>query len=56
MRLVRRLQILVPDLVELDENDRIIIDASPGRVVAAVAKQLDNLHADIDAEDNLGEA
>lgn len=49
IRLVRGLQILVPDLVGLDENDRIIINASAERVAAAVAKQLDNLHADVDA-------
>lgn len=48
IRLVRGLQILVPDLVGLDENDRIIVNASAERVAAAVAKQLDNLHADTD--------
>ena len=48
IRFVRGLQILVPDLVGLDENDRIIVNASAERVAAAVEKQLDNLHADVD--------
>ena len=48
IRLVRGLQILVPDLVGLDENDRIIVNASAERVAAAVEAQLDNLHADVD--------
>lgn len=51
IRLVRGLQILVPDLVGIDENDRIIVNASAERVAAAVANQLDNLSADSDAED-----
>lgn len=50
IRLVRGLQILVPDLVGLDDNERIIINASAERVAAAVANQLDNLHADVDAD------
>lgn len=56
IRLVRGLQILVPDLVGLDDNERIIINASAERVAAAVAAQLDNLHADVDDDDDsLGE-
>ncbi len=55
IRLVRGLQILVPDLVGLDDNERIIINASAERVAAAVAAQLDNLHADMDGDDSLGE-
>lgn len=50
IRLVRGLQILVPDLVGLDDSNRIIVNASAERVAAAVARQLDNLHADVDAE------
>ncbi len=53
IRLVRGLQILVPDLVGLDDNERIIINASAERVAAAVAKQLDNLHADAAVDDSL---
>lgn len=51
-RLVRGLQILVPDLVGLDESGRIIVNASAERVAAAVARQLDNLQ-DIDGESAL---
>lgn len=51
IRLVRGLQILVPDLVGLDDNERIIINASAERVAAAVATQLDNLHADVKIDD-----
>lgn len=51
IRLVRGLQILVPDLVGLDDNERIIINASSERVAAAVSAQLENLHADIDVDD-----
>ncbi|MFZ3482243.1 ATP-binding protein [Sphingomonas sp. 3-13AW] len=51
IRLVRGLQILVPDLVGLDDSERIIVNASADRVAAAVAKQLDNLHAEADADD-----
>jgi hypothetical protein len=50
IRLVRGLQILVPDLVGLDESDGIIVNASAERVAAAVATQLDNLQADVDPE------
>ncbi len=56
IRLVRGLQILVPDLVGLDENDRIIINASAERVAAAVARQLENLHADVDPGEGSGDA
>ena len=56
IRLVRGLQILVPDLVGLDDNERIIVNASAERVAAAVAKQLDNLHAEVDIDDLLGDA
>ena len=56
IRLVRGLQILVPDLVGLDDNERIIINASAERVAAAVANQLDNLHANADVDDALGDA
>lgn len=55
IRLVRGLQILVPDLVGLDDNERIIINASAERVAAAVAAQLDNLHADMDSGDTTGQ-
>lgn len=51
IRLVRGLQILVPDLVGLDDNNRIIVNASADRVAAAVAKQLDDLQADADVGD-----
>ncbi len=51
IRLVRGLQILIPDLVGLDENERIIVNASAQRVAAAVEAQLDRLHAE--ADDNL---
>jgi hypothetical protein len=54
IRLVRGLQILVPDLVGIDDSDRIIINASAERVAAAVETQLDNLHADMDDEDVSG--
>jgi len=50
IRLVRGLQILVPDLVGLDDSGRIIVNASAERVAAAVSRQLDNLHAEIDGE------
>jgi hypothetical protein len=50
VRLVRGLQILIPDLVGLDDNERIIVNASAERVAAAVATQLDNLHADADSD------
>jgi hypothetical protein len=56
IRLVRGLQILVPDLVGLDDNERIIINASAERVAAAVATQLDNLHATADVNEALGDA
>jgi hypothetical protein len=39
----RGLSILVPDLVGV-EGDKIIVNASPERVAAAVATQLDQLH------------
>lgn len=52
--LVRGLQILVPDLVGLDENDRIIINASAKRVAAAVSRQLENLQTDIEADIAIG--
>lgn len=55
IRLVKGLQILVPDLVGLDDNERIIINASAERVAAAVETQLDNLHADADADDVPGD-
>lgn len=55
IRLVRGLQILVPDLVGIDDSERIIINASADRVAAAVATQLDNLHADMEDEDILGD-
>lgn len=55
IRLVHGLQILVPDLVGLDDNERIIINASAERVAAAVANQLDNLHADMDGDDTSGD-
>lgn len=55
IRLVRGLQILVPDLVGLDDGGRIIVNASAERVAAAVARQLDNLHADVDSDTVLGE-
>jgi len=48
IRLVRGLQILVPDLVGLDDNNRIIVNASAERVAAAVAKQLEDLYADVE--------
>lgn len=51
VRLVRGLQILVPDLIGLDDNDRIIVNASAERVAAAVEKQLDNLHAEVDIDE-----
>jgi len=51
IRLVRGLQILVPDLVGLDDNERIIVNASAERVAAAVAQQLDNLHSEVDIPD-----
>ncbi|MBX7250269.1 MAG: ATP-binding protein [Caulobacteraceae bacterium] len=54
IRLVRGLQILVPDLVGLDDNERVIVNASAERVAAAVAAQLDNLHAEVDVDDDLG--
>lgn len=50
IRLVRGLQILIPDLVGLDDNQRIIINASAERVAAAVANQLDNLYTDSEGE------
>ena len=53
IRLVRGLQILVPDLVGLDDGDRIIINASAVRVAEAIATQLDNLHADTDVDDEI---
>ena len=56
IRLVRGLQILVPDLVGLDDNERIIINASAERVAAAVEAQLDNLHADMDVDDVAGQS
>lgn len=43
INLARGLSILVPDLVGL-EGDKIIINASPERVAAAVAAQLNQLH------------
>lgn len=55
IRLVRGLQILVPDLVGLDDGGRIIVNASAERVAAAVARQLDNLQADVDSDTVLGE-
>ena len=54
IRLVRGLQILIPDLVGLDDNERIIVNASAERVAAAVAAQLDNLHAEMDDDDAVG--
>lgn len=56
IRLVRGLQILIPDLVGLDDNERIIVNASAERVAAAVEKQLDNLHAEVEADSVLGDA
>nr|WP_314464328.1 ATP-binding protein [uncultured Novosphingobium sp.] len=55
LRLVRGLQILVPDLVGLDDNERIIVNASAERVAAAVTAQLDKLHVDVDGDDVFGE-
>lgn len=40
------LSILVPDLVGVD-NDKIVVNASPERVAAAVKAQLENLHGDV---------
>ena len=51
LRLVRGLEILIPDLVGIDENDRIIINASAERVAAAVTAQLDNLYAGMEDEE-----
>lgn len=45
-KLVRGLQILVPDLVGLDERGRIIVNASAERVAAAVSAQLEQLVPD----------
>ena len=46
VRLVRGLAILVPDLVGIDEHDRIVVNASAKRVAAAVEAQLEKLHDD----------
>jgi len=51
VRLVRGLAILVPDLVGIDENSRIVVNASPERVAAAVAKQLDKRQSEADDAD-----
>jgi len=51
VKLVRGLQILVPDLVGIDDNDRIVINASSKRVAAAVEAQLEKLHDESDMEE-----
>lgn len=45
---MRGLSILVPDLVGIDESERIIVNASAERVAAAVGAQLEKLHAGVD--------
>jgi hypothetical protein len=45
LAIAKGLSILVSDLVGV-EGDKIIVNASPERVAAAVATQLDHLHAD----------
>lgn len=44
VRLVKGLSILVPDLIGIDEKDRIVVNASAERVAAAVEAQLEKLH------------
>jgi hypothetical protein len=48
IRLVRGLSILVPDLVGIDDADRIVVNASAERVAAAVEAQLEKLHQEAD--------
>jgi hypothetical protein len=39
------LSILVPDLIAVVENDKIVVNASPGHVANAIRKQLETLHS-----------
>ncbi|RVQ09478.1 ATP-binding protein [Sinorhizobium meliloti] len=43
IRLIKGLSILVPDLIGIDDNDRIVVNASSERVAAAVSAQLEKL-------------
>ena len=51
IRLVRGLAILVPDLVGIDDGQRIVVNASSERVAAAVAAQLERLQDEITVSD-----
>ncbi len=44
LNLVRGLAILVPDLVGVDDNDEIIVNAAPDRVADAIRSQLEQMH------------
>jgi hypothetical protein len=55
VRLVRGLAILVPDLVGIDDGQRIVVNASSERVAAAVAAQLEKLQDEM-IVDTSGEA
>jgi hypothetical protein len=48
--LARGLSILIPDLVGIEGTDKIVINASPDRVHAAVQAQLEKLHSEEPAE------